>query len=51
VDVDRNPVAFMFLRDRLEQVERALQVLLNRRLGGGVVELLDRGGGVHKWKV
>ena len=48
VHVDGRPLALVFARQRLQQIDRALEILLDGRLGGGVVELLDLGDRVHR---
>jgi len=48
VHVDRDPLAILLARQRFEQVNRAREIILDRRFGGGVIELLDLGDRVHR---
>jgi hypothetical protein len=47
VHVDRHAVAGFFVGERFQQIDRAIEILLDRRLGGGVIEAFDLGNRVH----
>ena len=47
VHVDRDALALDFGRQPLEEVDRTIHILLNRGLGGAVIDLLDLSDGIH----
>src|SRR4029079_2456991 len=51
VHVHGHPLALLFVRQLLQQLDRTRQVLLDRRLRGREVEALDLGNGIHRREV
>jgi hypothetical protein len=48
VHIDSNAVAFRLVRQRLQQIDCAIEILLDGAFGGGVIQLLDLGNRVHR---
>jgi hypothetical protein len=46
--VDGDAVALLLARQRFQQVDRAIDVVVDGRLGGGVIQLLDLGDRIHR---
>jgi len=45
--VDGHSVAFFLARQRFQEVDGAIDVVVDGALGGGVIDLLDLGDRVH----
>jgi hypothetical protein len=45
--VDRDAVALFLVRQRLQQIDCAIDVVVDGGLGGPVIELLDLGDRIH----